>query len=441
MLKGEHSGTSVAGPIEVGPAPGVASLAMKIAPLALILAGVGFLWPLIIIGLAATGPARALPRGTESRWRPAGYSALLLGALLLIRALLSGMFDTSPSASRIAGAAFSATVWLALGVAILRQPTARAVRLLWKGLVSVVLLQAILTTIAVAVHPSSISTINLPVHGIAANVEGLLPWSQMHLAHESWFGEAVIRSDGLQAQPVWAGGLAAFVALTATVMWLNLSEPDRRAWGLSTEKYLVVSLAAGMSVFYSYSRWTWLVTAASLAVIFLVNIRPPGLRLAMVVTFSLALPVFLLAALNSPMEMFSALDEVRPGSMRVRVAVYEAAITALADSDTGIAFGLGAKPGEIGGVPVGSHSTPVSLVTKGGSVAAGLYLLVVALLTVAVIATARRFDWVILSVWPFMWSLFEDFDVGHAIPLALVVGMWALRTINSGVRLQEELEV
>lgn len=143
--------------------------------------------------------------------------------------------------------------------------------------------------------------------------------------------------------------------------------------------------------------------------------------------------------------LFTFFTEARAGSTESRLNSYTTAIRTVLDNN--VLIGLGIKPFDPfnPGIPIGSHSSVISMFTKGGLVGLAFFLLLFVSLVIRMVVTnlvlfaardridfATRCELVLLCrvifVW-LVWTLTEDFDAPMypALIAGLSVGLfWAL---------------
>nr|WP_243850403.1 O-antigen ligase family protein [Modestobacter marinus] len=233
----------------------------------------------------------------------------------------------------------------------------------------------------------------------------------------------VVRSGGILGNPTWGGALAALGILLLLVDPFGLRRPGVRGWAL-TAAGVVVLLP---SLVLSYSRNTVLALLVALvaagAVLLRRRMGAPGF--AALLSLSVAGAVAVLAVLPVP-ALIASLNGTRAGSAETRGEIYLITLDRVLSSPTPL-LGSGVKervPGLV--ASLGSHSSYLGLLYRGGAVA---LLLFVAALVVAGWVAWRRAEAAALALVVFtaVWSVAEDVDVGHFVPLALVLALGLLR--------------
>lgn len=370
----------------------------------MVLSGLGFLWTVAIV--AATPSIVINQRRFTHGARLVSLSFTALAFFLAMRAIISAAFEPEIPVMELAGAVFAASIWLWLGLAINGAMSPTVVRTLWHTLAWIITVQGALTLGAMTgLVPMVIRT---PLWSYLGNIASLEPWLAFDLARVSWFGIPILRSAGIQAEPVWAGGLAGGYLLAATLA-------GRHNLGMGPVLFGVASICATISLFLSYSRATWILFFTFL--VLAMGSRHFRMRSLIIIAVPILLGAIIYAAYVGPEPpIIDALDELRPGSSEARLSLYRAAMT---DRSLGsVLYGHGVKYETIDGLPIGSHSTPLSIYYRGGILA--LTLLIAGALSLGWWVMRSR-DFVLYPiVFVGAWTIFEDFDVGHLMPLILI---------------------
>ncbi|MCZ2825644.1 MULTISPECIES: O-antigen ligase family protein [unclassified Modestobacter] len=381
---------------------------------ALWLAGAGFLWwPWLLVRLVLR--ARAEHRPPLLLTGVAGFLGLSL-LLALVQA---------PPAGRVLGAALNLLVWVCLVLLVAARPSRRQLAEAAAGLVGLALVQAALTLLALLLYPQAQDLV-LPLGRLLPDSvladPSITAFAVTHLAFPDYFAMPVVRSGGILGNPTWGGALAALGILLLLVDPFGRRRPGVRGWAL-TGAGVVVLLP---SLVLSYSRNTVLALLVALvaagAVLLRRRLGAPGF--AALVSLSVAGGVAVLAVLPVP-ALIASLNGTRAGSAETRGEIYWITLDRVLASPTPL-LGSGVKervPGLV--ASLGSHSSYLGLLYRGGAVALLLFL---AALVVAGWVAWRRGEAAALALVVFtaVWSVAEDVDVGHFVPLALVLALGLL---------------
>lgn len=401
------------------------------------LIGIGFLWwPLIAV--------LELQRQTTLHTRGSTVPRLIrVLALVLTISLLANIAGGGVTFGRAAGAVLAILIWASVAIVAVRWsvPGARPYLVLGLGVIGGI--QGILSGIAALLHPSPMSVFPSLVGEVAGQGlgdSGLSAWLMHDLAYDDFFGfDEVVRSAGMMASAAWSGGFAGLAAVALAAC----AGPIIRLVGGRRWVWVALLLLNLVSVFLSYTRLTWGLTALGLVAVLLGGVSRLILGdrayLMLVPGILLAVATFLVAPPLDASLVLTDLDELRPDSSAARLTSYTLGIemTTGGDPSTQL-FGFGAKP-VVASLPygVGSESTYVSVLVRGGAVA--LLVLITALL-LALKLCIQRADWEggLLLVLLAAHSAVEDLDVGTLTPLVLVAllappaGRSALRDRASG---------
>ncbi|MQA33379.1 O-antigen ligase family protein [Modestobacter roseus] len=380
------------------------------------LLGAGFLWwPWLLVRLL---------RRVRSAERPplllAGVASCL--GLSLLLALVQ-----APPAGRVLGAVLNLVVWVCLVLLVAARPSRPELAEAAAGLVGLALVQGVLTALAWAVYPRAQDLV-LPLGRLLPDAvladPSIAAFARTHLAFPDYFAMPVIRSAGILGNPTWGGSLAALGILLLLVDPFRRRRRSARTWLLTGAGVLVLV----PSLVLSYSRNTVLALVVALAAAGVVALRhrmsAPGFYAA--VSLATAAAGAVLVALPLP-ALIASLNGTRAGSAETRGEIYRITLDRVLAAPTPL-LGSGVKervPGLV--ASLGSHSTYLGLLYRGGLVA--LVLLLVVLAAASWAAWRRRDGWALaLVVFVAVWSVAEDLDVGHFVPLALALALASLRS-------------
>ncbi|MGY2066372.1 O-antigen ligase family protein [Blastococcus sp. SYSU DS0619] len=379
------------------------------------LLGAGFLWwPWVLVRLLL-------------RTRSAGRPPLLLaGVAFFLAASLVLALPGDPPLSRVLSAGLNLSIWLCLVLFLAGRPSRADLTGIGRGLVDVALVQGVLTILAWLVYPR-FQALRLPLDRLLpaslTDDPSVAAFTVTNLAYEDYFAGFVVRSGGILGNPTWSGSLAAI-----GILLLLVGTPYVRRRGpvgvLLTLGCVTVLLP---SLLLAYSRNTVLALVLALAAAALVALRRrirPALFAALTCFAVAAVAAVLLLAPVA--ETLTSLNETRAGSAETRGQIYEVTLERVAEAPT-VLLGSGIKEREPGLVAsVGSHSTYLGLLYRGGALAVVLF---VAVLVAGGAAAYRYRDGPALALLVFtaVWSVAEDLDVGHFVPLALAIALARVR--------------
>ncbi|MCV2491135.1 O-antigen ligase family protein [Geodermatophilus sp. YIM 151500] len=367
--------------------------------------GLGFLWwPVVLLrGLGRYG----------QRKPPSPLPTLVV--ICLVLSLLVAAVAGAP-AERLAGAAYNLAVWVALAAltSVRLDPAA-----IGRGIAQLAGVQSIAVLVALVLHPA-LRDVPLPAsHVLPAALLGnpaLESFTTARLTFPDWFGETVLRTGGFFGNATWAGGLSALGVLVTLPL-------VARAHGMARVGWVVVLTTDAATLYLSYSRNTWLALAAALGAMGVVFLRRrrhwSALTLGALVGVGAAIAAALTVDLAATMATFNS---VREGSYGSRAAIYTATWQAVQEGAFPL-LGSGVKERAPGlAASLGTHSGYLGLLYRGGWAAVVLFV-------VWLLALCHR-AWCAASpvalgatVFAALWFVAEDVDVGHLVPLALVLGI------------------
>lgn len=380
------------------------------------LLGAGFLWwPWVLVRLLL-------------RFRAAGRPPLLLGGVaFFLAASLVLALPQGPLPSRVLSAGLNLSIWLCVVLFLAGRPSRAQLTGIARGLIDIALVQGALTLLAWGAFPR-FQSLRLPLGhllpGSLTEDPSVAAFTSTNLAYSDYFAGFVIRSGGILGNPTWAGSLAAIGIL---LLLVGTPYVGRRG---AARVLLTLACVAVLtpSLILAYSRNTVLALALALGAAVLVMLRRRTSAVVFAALVSLGAAVLAAVLLFAPVvETVMSLNQTRAGSAETRGEIYAETLERVAEAPT-VLLGSGVKERDPGLVAsVGSHSTYLGLLYRGGAVA--LLLLVVALTAAGLRAYSSRDAPVLaLVVFTATWSVAEDLDVGHFVPLALALALAGLRT-------------
>ena len=234
-------------------------------------------------------------------------------------------------------------------------------------------------------------------------------FSGKFLFFADWLTSVVPRSAGISGNPTWAGA----VALGGLVLAYAIL--GRKLSGSRTLAMLAIPFSM-LNIYLSQSRSVWF--GAALAGIVAGYFRYRGNNKLNVAFFTLAVTVcsftYFLLKFNSIIQFFNEVDQSRVGSRYARMDIYLATLGKLQELQIPI-LGYGFKPTSEGlAAAVGSHSSYLGLLFRGGVFCVLAYLLfLMSLLKKAITINASISIFAIVFVG--IWSTLEDVDTGHFV--------------------------
>jgi exopolysaccharide biosynthesis WecB/TagA/CpsF family protein len=375
--------------------------------------GAGFLWlPLAAVRLVAA-----------RRWRPASAGIVVLVVVAPLVVSLGVALVRGASPSRAVAAVFLLVPWLLVALAAVTRWGRDDARRMARGLVDLALLQGLLVAAAQVVSPR-LQEITLPLGRLLPDSVGrttpLDAWTITHLAFPDFYDGTVTRTGGLFGNPTWAGAMAALALLCLVCRPRN--HVDRRWW---TWLYAAAAGAgSAVTLVYAYSRNDVLGLALGagiaglLAVLLRVSLRVRRTLITTGVLATVAAGIVFDAG-----QAFRDFNAPRQGSLEARQAIYSQTLRAIHHHS--LLLGNGVKDtGADLVASLGSHSTYLGLVYRGGWIAFwGL------ILTLGVLLFQARLNPLAAGLVTFviLWCSAEDLDTGQLVPLAIVLAIVLLQ--------------
>lgn len=373
-------------------------------------AGVAGFWWIAVAFLAVADMAKY---GVDRIARP----LLWVVALMLISAPI-GYISFQSEPLRVAGLLGNCAVWIATAAAISDAVRSKPdPRPLTRAILFISVVQGILTLASAVIYPKS-----LPIPLIGVNdlefPGGASAFQENGLYYLDWLGEASFRSAGMMGNPTWAGAFGVVAILAAVA-------PTR---GPRNDRVLRVAgfLSGVVAIWFSLSRSTIasLLVAMILSLFLMQSKRSPLAFLGSGILLALAGLLAYMFWLDAILASLAQVNAARAGSLTSRTAIYERTYAAIL-SHPFPAIGYGIKPREEGLVAsVATHSTYLGLIFRGGLLAMAALALFSVRLCRTLLA-GRRLVPVLLGGFIAVWSLLEDFDGAHLVPLGLVIALLA----------------
>ena len=368
-----------------------------------------FFWPLLLVRVALIKRPRRIPPGLIT-------AIPVLLALSLALAVSLG--ETEPG--RAISAVYNIIIWEFLVVALSIRWTSRDLQQLVRGIVSLATVQGVVVFAAIWSYPAG--------SGLSPLITKILPASLLsdasaqsflvnNLAFADYYSGPVLRTSGFFGHPNWGAGLAGIATILAVAELAKALRPGSRR-ALSLRIFQLTSCAVPLQ--YAYSRTTVVAVALGLAVgvaVLVCTVTPRKVWVTI-----LAGGVTLTAAVAATVDWTRAyhqFNEPRLGSLISRSDIYRSTWHVILNHPVTV-LGVGTKERVPGlAASLGTHSTYLGLVYRGGWAAAISFVLaLIALLWFAI----RRGQWLAAALVCFvgLWATAEDLDVGHFMPLGLL---------------------
>jgi len=329
-----------------------------------------------------------------------------------------GLIATDAGPARLFGLGANLAVWLATAAVVQLVLSGEESRGLTQVLAWVGFWQGAVTGLAVIAHPS---TLPVPLlRAYASSVPGGFgAFMENNLYFSSWLGGTAYRSAGMMGQPTWAGAVALLALVSALHLLIRARITGWWRWmALGAIPLTVLSLVLSLSRAANLGIIIALVAAAFVAVR-----RMPGPAFLTLVIYAISAALIVaLAMLPSIVGWVGAVNSERVGSFMARSDIYLGTWQMIQDHPFPV-LGYGVKP-EAGGLvaPLATHSMYLGLAFRGGLLGlAALVFVYGAILRRSI--TASSFWATFLIIFVAVWSVFEDMDPGHLVPLGLPLAL------------------
>lgn len=369
--------------------------------------GIGFLfWPLFFV--------MTLSNWSNCKHNKISVSILLLGIFELF-SIPIGILFFDAGLDRIVSAITNIVVWLSLSFLSSFPFEKREIALLENKLIKVGTFQGVVVLAALLIYPSNslVPILNKQFEALGVNAQA---FSSNQIIYSDWLDGAALRTHGIMANATWAGGFSALVLLlilSGKNNYRTMVSRIFRYFSISTS-LLVVYLSLSRSVMISL-----IVSILTLAFFQIQKIFQSHDFKILINTLFLILvsatSLYFIAFFNIS-EPFHAINEFRAGSLDSRSAIYEKTFKYIGEHPFPL-LGFGIKPSENGLVAsIATHSTILGIIFKGGFLALITYLFTY-FVAIRNLLDSKDSKNLSIIVFIFIWSVLEDFDSGHLIPL------------------------
>jgi hypothetical protein len=370
--------------------------------------GLGFVfWPILAVVSFVT---------LRNREPNSVSKALLMVGLCELFSIPLGVLFFDASLQRVLAALLNVSVWVTSSILISAKLSSNEQIRLIKTLINIALIQAGLVLIARIIFPDSLP---IPIFREQIKYFGVnaSSFADNQIVYTDWLDGFTFRSSGIMAHATWAGG---FSVLAIFLLWRRQIELKKPVYRYSFE-YLLL----GYVVYTSLSR-SALVSAlialfCTLAFRLIIDknnsINSDVAVISVIATIILAIFVYSSGVLQ---ELIFALNQTRSGSLLSRKAIYEMTVNYLQEHPFPV-LGFGIKPESEGLVAnIATHSTFLGVLFKGGILGFCAYISFL-LVSVKQLVQMRSYFGILFFVFITSWTVFEDFDGGHLIPLFLAL--------------------
>lgn len=376
-------------------------------------------WPLLLLRVCLVRRPRHVPPG------------LLIAITFLLAVSLAvavAMGETAPG--RALSAVYNIVIWQFLVVALAIKWTGRDLKQVIRGVITLATLQGVVVFVAIWTYPRG--------SGLRPLLTYLLPASAVsdpstqsffvnNLAFADYYSGPVLRTSGFFGHPNWGAGLAGIAVILVAGAFPSWRSDNR---GRLVTLRMAQLLACAVPLQYAYSRTTVVAVVFSLGVGAVVALCTRTRRRTWVPIISAGLLAIMVKGLTTDWTAaYDKFNAPRLGSLLSRSDVYRRTWDVIVDRPVTV-LGVGTKE-RISGLAasLGTHSSYLGLVYRAGWIAAAAFvILIVTLFLVAV----YRGQWLAVALISFvgLWSAAEDFDVGHLMPLGLLMSYLLVNLVS-----------
>ncbi|MDQ0574559.1 hypothetical protein QFZ29_000782 [Agromyces albus] len=332
-------------------------------------------------------------------------------ALCLLLSWPIGIVQFGFQAGRSFSLLANVAVWLVVAALLSVAYRSAALDRMRESVAIVCAVQGALIFVSSQVFPARLP---IPIFGHSEQLgAGFAAFGRNTLYQPGWLGEITFRSAGIMAQPTWSGAIAA-IGIAASVPLI--AQRGRRVLGLLgvLGSFVAIDLALSRSVSVC------LVLALVVGLVVHLRNRSPLAFFTAVTLGSIGITIVLITKWAALVEFVFDLNAQRAGSLDARGAIYSRTLELIAVLPIPI-LGYGIKPQESDLVAsVATHSTLLGLLFRGGVLALAAFLLLCGYILWAAYKARNGYAFGIM-VFVLGWSVLEDLDPGHLVPLGLVI--------------------
>lgn len=338
---------------------------------------------------------------------------LLVGVFELI-SIPIGLLSFQIELDRILSALVNSLIWITSSLLVSYQYSNSQVLHFSKSLINIGLVQGAIVLLARIVFPGLLPfpILHKFMQAFGANSGA---FSSNVVVYQDWLFSSTLRTHGIMANATWAGG---FSALSLVLL---IATQERRIYSILRNLYKYFLLIH--VIFLSLSRSVLLSLLLSSLIGILLRVSNkliPEIRIAFKQIIIIVIVSLTIISLNTGQfnQTIKSINQSRSGSLETRSDIY--AVTARLVKDHPFpAIGYGIKPtGEGLVASIATHSTPLGILFKGGLFGLVAYISFL-IFGLKKLVTTKNYLGLVMFNFIIMWSILEDFDGGHLIPLFL----------------------
>jgi O-antigen ligase len=235
------------------------------------------------------------------------------------------------------------------------------------------------------------------------------------VVYQDWLISSTLRTHGIMANATWAGG---FSALSLMLLIATQEKKIHSIFRNLYKYFLLIHV-----IFLSLSRSVLLSLFLSALIGMLLkasNELIPEIRIAFKQIIVITIVTLAVITFNNGQlsQTVKSINQSRSGSLETRSDIYRVTAQLVKDHPFP-AIGYGIKPSGEGLVAsIATHSTPLGILFKGGLFGLVAYISFL-ILGLKKLVTTKNYLGLVMLNFIIMWSMLEDFDGGHLIPLFL----------------------
>ena len=343
-------------------------------------------------------------------------NALLFIGIIEILSVPIGWYYFQVGIDRVLSALVNSTVWITSSFLVSYNLENTQIRKFIKLLINIALLQGLVVISAKILFP-----VNLPIPILHSTMKNFgansSAFANNEIIYIDWLDGSAFRTHGIMANATWAGGYSALaLLLLLKYQHLNLKEVFRNAI-----KYMVLSYVVLLSLSRSVLIALFLSMISGVILNFVFKRGATGKISIFIFGLVILSSIMIIIITSGNLQiLFESINQTRSGSLQTRSSIYQTTINLIQSHPLPL-LGYGVKPSGEGLVAsVATHSTPLGVLFKGGLLGLVAYILLIlgSFKKLFVLKSSLGFSLFIFIV---LWSLLEDLDGGHLIPLYLAI--------------------
>lgn len=364
-------------------------------------------WPVLLI----------LFRGELINCRQSFISnSLFLIGLIEIISIPIGILSFQVGLDRILSAIVNGLIWICTSFLVSYKFSDSDLIRLRKILIGIGISQGVIVFIARMTLPQ---VLPIPLLHNSMKIFGAnsAAFSNNQVVYVDWLNGFTLRTHGIMANATWAGGFSA----VAIILLLSNQSLSIGALARNAVKYSLLIFVVYLSLSRSVMIALLFSIASGLILKLSQNANPQSqIAIVSLIAIFIVSAAVLIISGNYFNIFFESINQTRSGSLESRSDIYRITVELIREHPFPI-IGYGVKPSGEGLVAsIATHSTPLGILFKAGLLGLLIYVFFVIASFKKLISTRNWLGFSIMT-FIFLWSLLEDFDGGHLIPIFLVL--------------------